>query len=77
MNKDGPLSPRLKARLDKTVELYRNHTVKDVLVSGGFGKEGYWEGNEMKKYLLKNKIPLEKIITDNDGDNIEKTVIML
>jgi vancomycin permeability regulator SanA len=42
----------LKARLDKTIELYRNHTVKDVLVSGGFGKEGYWEGSEMKKYLL-------------------------
>ncbi|SHE44780.1 YdcF family protein [Chryseobacterium sp. OV279] len=75
VNKDGTLSPRLKARLDKAIELYRNHRVKEVLVSGGFGKEGYWEGNEMQKYLVENKIPPEKIITDNYGDNTEKTVV--
>ena len=75
VNKDGTLSPRLKARLDKAIELYRNHRVKEVLVSGGFGKEGYWEGNEMQKYLVENKIPPQKIITDNYGDNTEKTVV--
>ncbi|WP_080776648.1 YdcF family protein [Chryseobacterium phocaeense] len=29
----------------------------------------------MKKYLVENKIPPEQIITDNFGDNTEKTVI--
>ncbi|SFN59845.1 DUF218 domain-containing protein [Chryseobacterium oleae] len=75
VNKDGTLSPRLKARLDKAIEIYQDHQVKKVLVSGGFGKEGYWEGNEMKKYLIENRIPSENIITDNHGDTTEKTVI--
>lgn len=75
VNKDGTLSPRLKARLDESIELYRAQKVKEILVSGGFGKEGYWEGNEMRKYLIDNKIPSDKIITDNYGDNTEKTVI--
>lgn len=75
VNKDGTLSPRLKARLDKSIELYRNNRTKKILVSGGLGKEGYWEGKKMKKYLVENKIPPEQIITDNFGDNTEKTVI--
>lgn len=74
VNEDGTLSPRLKARLDKSIELYRKKQVKYILVSGGLGKEGYWEGTEMKKYLIKNSIPAEKIIVDNFGDNTEKTV---
>ncbi|AZB00394.1 YdcF family protein [Chryseobacterium joostei] len=75
VNEDGTLSPRLKARLDKSIELYHNKQVKNILVSGGLGKEGYWEGTEMKKYLIKNKIPTEKILVDNSGNNTEKTVI--
>lgn len=75
INEDGTLSPRLKARLDQSIELYRQKQVKDIIVSGGLGKEGYWEANEMKKYLVENKIPSEKIITDNYGDNTEKTVM--
>ncbi|PIF47695.1 vancomycin permeability regulator SanA [Chryseobacterium sp. 52] len=75
INEDGTLSSRLKARLDESLELYRKKQVKKILVSGGLGKEGYWEGNEMKKYLIENKIPSENIITDNYGDTTEKTVI--
>lgn len=75
INEDGTLSPRLKARLDQSIALYRQKQVKEILVSGGLGKEGFWEGNEMKKYLVENKIPPEKIITDNYGDNTEKTVL--
>ncbi|MBB6372700.1 YdcF family protein [Chryseobacterium shigense] len=75
VNEDGTLSPRLKARLDETIKLYRKKQVKEILVSGGLGKEGYWEGSEMKKYLIENKIPSDKIITDNHGDTTEKTVI--
>lgn len=74
VNDDGTLSPRLKARLDKSIELYQNKQVKKILVSGGFGKEGFWEAEKMKNYLVENKIPQENIITDNFGDNTEKTV---
>ncbi|MGU3375455.1 YdcF family protein [Chryseobacterium sp. M5A1_1a] len=75
VNEDGTLSPRLKARLDKSIELYEEKQVKNILVSGGLGQEGHWEGTEMKKYLIKNKIPSESIIVDNFGDNTEKTVV--
>lgn len=75
VNEDGTLSPRLKARLDKSIELYQEKQIKDILVSGGLGKEGYWEGTEMKKYLIKSKIPADNILVDNFGDNTEKTVI--
>ncbi len=75
VNEDRTLSPRLQARLDKSIELYQKNQIKDILVSGGLGKEGYWEGTEMKKYLIKNKIPPNHILVDNFGDNTEKTVI--
>lgn len=75
VNKDGTLSPRLKARLGKSIDLYQKKQVRDILVSGGLGKEGYWEGTEMKKYLVENNIPASNILVDNFGDNTEKTII--
>lgn len=75
VNEDGTLAPRLKARLDESIELYQKKQVKDILVSGGLGKEGYWEGTEMKKYLISHQIPSENILVDNFGDDTEKTVI--
>ncbi|WP_300673311.1 YdcF family protein [Soonwooa sp.] len=74
INEDGMPSPRLKARLDKSVELYQDKRVNEILVSGGLGKEGFWEANEMKKYLVAQNIPSEKILVDNYGDDTEKTV---
>ena len=74
VNEDGTLSERLKARLDKSIELYQNKRIKSIIVSGGFGKEGFWEGNKMREYLIKNKIPKDKILVDNYGNDTEKTV---
>lgn len=75
INIDGTLSERLKARLDKSIQLYNDKRVPKILVSGGFGKEGFWEGNKMRDYLESKNIPKEKIIVDNYGDNTEKTVV--
>lgn len=74
VNKDGTLSYRLKARLDKSIEIYNNGRVKKIIVSGGLGKEGFWEANEMKKYLVENQISNQNIIVDNFGSDTEKTV---
>ena len=38
------------------------------------GKEGFWEGNKMKEYLIQNKIPANKIVVDNFGNDTELTV---
>jgi len=74
VNEDGTLSERLKARLDKGIELFNQKRIKSIIVSGGLGKEGFWEGKKMKEYLIENKIPTEKILVDNFGNDTEKTV---
>jgi vancomycin permeability regulator SanA len=71
---DGTLSERLQARLDKSIELFHQNRVKTIIVSGGLGKEGFWGGKEMQKYLILNKISPDKILVDNYGNDTEKTV---
>lgn len=72
---DGLPSKRLQARLDEGVKLYKNKRIKKIIVSGGFGKEGFWEGTAMQKYLLKNEVNNADIVVDNKGINTEKSVI--
>lgn len=74
VNKDGTLSKRLEERLEKGIELYEKHRIKKILVSGGLGKEGYYEGSKMKDYLRSKGIPDSLIIVDNHGDNTRATV---
>ena len=47
VNKDGTLSDRLKSRMDRSIELYKNKQVKHLLLSGGTGKEGFNESSKM------------------------------
>jgi vancomycin permeability regulator SanA len=75
VNEDGTLSNRLKARLDEGLQLYNQHRVQKIIVSGGLGKEGFWEGTKMQEYLVANKIPAANIIVDNKGNDTEKTVL--
>ncbi len=75
VNVDGTLSERLKARLDRGIQLY-NDSLADVLfVSGGLGKEGFYEGDKMQEYLIQQGIPAEKIVVDNNGSNTKQTTI--
>lgn len=66
---DGTSSPRLQARLDKTLELYHAGYFQIIIVSGGIGKEGYDEAKVMRDYLVANGIPSASIIMDNAGIN--------
>lgn len=72
---DGKPSRRLQARLDAGAELYRAGRVQKVIVSGGFGKEGYDEAHVMANYLIKNGIPADSIIVDHEGNNSHATSI--
>ncbi len=74
VNQDGTLSKRLEKRLETGIELYNNHRVKKILVSGGLGKEGFYEGSEMKKFLITKGIPDSLILLDNEGNNTRLTV---
>ncbi|KQR91497.1 hypothetical protein ASG01_14100 [Chryseobacterium sp. Leaf180] len=74
VNEDGTLSERLEKRLETGVELYQKKRVKKIIVSGGLGKEGFYEGSKMKEFLLTKKIPDSVIIVDNKGNNTRLTV---
>lgn len=69
VNKDGTLSNRLKARLDKSVELHNKNISRRIIVSGGLGKEGFQEAEIMRLYLLSKGIDDKNIIVDNNGNN--------
>jgi len=74
VNEDGTLSERLEKRLACGLKLYRDRRVKELLVSGGLGKEGFYEGDKMKDYLISNGVPDSVIIVDNLGNNTIATV---
>jgi vancomycin permeability regulator SanA len=74
VNVDGTLSTRLIKRLECGLNLYKSHRVKRLIVSGGFGTEGFYEGDKMRDFLIKNGIPDSVIIVDNKGDNTLQTV---
>lgn len=65
---DGTPSPRLRARLDRTVELYQVGYFPAVIASGGVGKEGYDEAAVMRDYLVAHGVPQERVIVDSKGD---------
>jgi vancomycin permeability regulator SanA len=71
---DGTLSKRLEERLSCGIQLYENQRIKKILVSGGLGKEGFYEGTEMKKFLVQKGIPEEHIFVDNHGNNTRLSV---
>src|SRR5690348_1768068 len=66
---DGTPSARLRARLDRTLELYRAGNFPKIITSGGFGKEGFDEASVMRDYLVANGVPKENVIVDSGGSN--------
>lgn len=67
VERDGRPSARLRARLDKAVELYRGGLFQHVIVSGGVGVEGFNEAEVMKSYLISQGVPEDCIIADGEG----------
>jgi vancomycin permeability regulator SanA len=68
VERDGQPSPRLKARLDRAVTLYQQGLVKQILVTGGLGKEGFDEAAVMATFLRSRGIPSSAIIQDPKGN---------
>ena len=57
----------MAARLDHAITLYQSGYFKQVLVSGGHGREGYDEAAIMRQYLEAHGIPSTAIFEDDDG----------
>lgn len=73
VNEDGTLSERLKQRIDCGLHLYKAQRVDKLIVSGGLGREGHYEGDKMAEYLVQNGVPTEDIVVDNHGNNTRAT----
>ena len=73
VNEDGTLSERLKQRVDCGLKLYNKGRVQLLIVSGGLGKEGFYEGDKMKEYLIDKGVPASRILVDNYGNNTRAT----
>lgn len=73
VNADGTLSPRLRGRLDKALDLYRAGISSTIFVSGGLGKEGHYEGTAMHQYLMAHGVPATAILVDNAGNTTQAT----
>lgn len=74
VNTDGTLSERLEKRMQCGLKLYQEKRIKKIIVSGGLGKEGFYEANKMSDYLIENNVPKEDILIDNYGNNTRETV---
>lgn len=72
---DGTLSSRLKARLDRGYELYRDGFSSKIIVSGGVGKEGYSEAQVMATYLKGLGIPPGNMLLDEAGNTTWRSAL--
>ena len=70
---DGTLSPRFRARLDRALELYRQGTVRLIIVSGAVGREGHDEAEVGTTYLAAQGVPAEALVADSTGRNTRAT----
>jgi vancomycin permeability regulator SanA len=64
---DGTPSARLRARLDRTLELFNAGYFSAIIVSGGTGREGFDEAAVMKAWLVSKGVPEDKVIVDSHG----------
>lgn len=62
---DGKISHILESRIAKAVELYQNHEVKYIIVSGGAIHNAYSESLVMQEYALTNGVPQQHILLEN------------
>lgn len=65
--KSGDLSPVLKDRADKAIELYKAERVSRIIASGNSASEEYNETGPIRTYLVANGIPEKSIVMDDAG----------
>jgi SanA protein len=72
---DSSLSPIVKDRVDKAIELYKACKIKRFLLSGDHGTKKYDEVNCMKKYMKDKGIPEEDIFLDHAGFDTYSSIV--
>lgn len=71
---DGSLSPMLRDRLMRSLELYEAGAAPKLLMSGDHGREEYDEVGAMKQYAVDHGVPSENVFMDHAGFSTYETV---
>jgi uncharacterized SAM-binding protein YcdF (DUF218 family) len=79
---NGRPSPVYRARLDHTATLFRNNYAHRIVTTGGHGLDArFTEAEVGKKYLVKQNIPADCILTEQSGlttlESVEKILAFL
>lgn len=65
--RDGTLSPRLTARLNRALQCYEQRQCAAIFVSGGIDSLGTNEATSMRAWLIRRGVPLTSVIVDASG----------
>lgn len=74
-NPDGTPHPRLEARLEAGLALYREGRARHILVSGAVGQEGPDEAEVMAAWLRDRGVPADDVLVDHGGANTWLTAL--
>lgn len=66
---EGSLSDRLKGRMERALELYREGRSHKIIVSGGAQWQGFQEAEAMARYLRQSGVPPEVILPEDKSKN--------
>jgi len=73
----GHPSPVLKARLDHALDLYREHLAPRIMTTGGAGGDPeFTEGSVGQSYLIRQGVPSEEIIVENEGSSTVRSTAL-
>lgn len=75
LKRDGALTPRLQARCDRALEVWRQGRVRALLTSGGIDRHGFDEAARMKSWLVASGVPDSAVTADPGGVNTWHTAI--
>ena len=70
----GVASTSLNDRMTTAIQLYKDHLVKRLLVSGGVGESGFNEAIVMRDIAVKAGVPARDVAVDSNGVSTNATV---
>lgn len=75
VSKDGRIHPLLKERLDEAYRLFRQYGHNYIIVSGGAVGSRSSEAELMKKYLVENGVPANKVLKEDKSCNTVQNLV--
>ena len=74
VHENGLASTSLNDRMNTAIQLYKDHLVKRLLVSGGVGDSGFNEAIVMRDMAVKAGVPAHDVVIDSNGVSTNATV---